>query len=141
MPVSTTRKATTCPSAINSALIRTSPRSVNLSELEMKLRRICGHLRLVGVEHERRVRFVEYQCHGFVDEQWAQHAAERAEQMPDVELDRPHNRLAGLHLGEVQQVAHQLRDASAAWRMNTTWRSCSLVKSPSLRSSSMRTSA
>ena len=41
MPVSATANTTARPSSLGRALTRTSPRSVNLSAFEMKLRKIC----------------------------------------------------------------------------------------------------
>ena len=74
----------------------------------MKLRRICDTLPSSVTSGGRSAGLLEDQRHGVADQQRAQHAAQRAEQVGDAELGRRDHDLAGLDLGEVEQVVDQL---------------------------------
>ena len=108
MPVSATLN-TIRPGASSAADTRTSPRSVNFSAFEIRLRRICETLPSSEYDRPQRRRVLEHQRDRLVHQERAQHAAQRAEQVLDLELRRPDDGLAGLYLGEIEQVVHQLR--------------------------------
>ena len=108
----------------------------------MKLRRICETFASSVCSSGTPSSSSNTSVDRLVHEQRPQHAAQRAEEVRDVELDRPDLDLAGLDLGEVEQVVDELgQRRRPRLRMNATWRSCSAVSSPSVRSSSMRASA
>ena len=66
------------------------------------------HLALVRVQERDVFGLLEHEGHRLVHEQRAQHAAQGGEEVPEIELRRPHDRLARLHRREVEQVVHQL---------------------------------
>ena len=69
------------------------------------------HLLLIG-QHQRQLgRVAEQQIHRRVGEQGAQGAAQRGEDAVHAELHRLHIHLAGLHLGQVQQVVDHVQQA------------------------------
>ena len=68
------------------------------------------HLRFVGVQRRNLLGLLEDERHRLAHQQRPQHAAQRAEQVADVELDRADDDLARLDLGEVEQVVHQLAE-------------------------------
>ena len=74
----------------------------------MKLRRICETLpssvRMVG----RLSGSSKFEADRLIDEQRPQHAAQRAEQIDDLEFARPDFGLAGFDLGEVEEIVDQL---------------------------------
>ncbi len=82
-----------------------------LGELQRIRNQVAQDLRdlgLVGDERRDGDGIVEYQRDGLVEQQRPEHAAERAEQVLDLERRRPDNRLAGFDLGEVQQIVDEL---------------------------------
>ena len=101
-------QTTDAPSRRQRAVTRISPRSVNFSAFERKLRRICETLPSSVRMSGHAVGLLEHEGHRLVHEQRAQHAAQGAEEVPELELRRPHDDLARLHLGQVEQVVHQL---------------------------------
>ena len=70
--------------------------------------------RLIGEHQASALGRAEAQAQLFRHQQRAQHAAQRAEHIGHVEADRAHFHLAGLDLGQVEQVIHQVvqRDRS-----------------------------
>ena len=124
------------------AVTRTSPRSVNLSAFEMKLRRICDTFASSVYSGRHALRLVEDERHRFVRP--AAGAACRAARRTAV---RRRTRSVGSTVFPASIFARSSRSftsspsASAALRMKATCRSCSAVRSPSVRSSSMRVSA
>ena len=91
---------------------------MNFSALEIRLRRICDELALVGEQRRQAVGSSNDQLHprSFV-QQRPQHAAQRAEQLADLERRRSSVHLAGLDLGQVEQVVRPARQLSADRRM------------------------
>ena len=69
-----------------------------------------GDLPLVGVEAGHPVGLVEHEGHRLVELERAQHPAERAEEVRHVELRGPHDDLARLGPGEVEEIPDQPRE-------------------------------
>ena len=108
MPVSRTWKVTVSAPAIGR---RPDPHLAALGELDRvgdEVAQDLRHLAFVGVERRHVRRILEHQRDGIADQQRPQHAAQRAEQRCDGERRRHHDDLAGLHLGEVEQIVDQL---------------------------------
>jgi hypothetical protein len=82
-----------------------------LDRVRQEIAQDLRYLALVGVERRDVLCILEDQRNRITDEQRPQHAAKRAEQLLHFELDRRHHRLASFHLGEVEQVVDQLRQA------------------------------
>jgi len=85
-----------------------------LGELERVGDQVAQDLRdlaLVAVQGRQAERRLEAQRHAVAHQQRPQHAAQRAEQLLDREFRRVELHLAGLDLGEVEQVLDQLGEA------------------------------
>ena len=91
-----------------------NPHLAALGELDRVREEIAQNLRnlgLVGVERRQTARVLEDERDRVADEQRAQHAAKRAEQVLDGELDRRDRRLARFDFRQVEQVVDQLGQA------------------------------
>ena len=141
MPVSATANATARSSTRWRAVTRTSPRSVNLSALERKLRRICDT-------------FASSVYSGGTLSGSSKTSATDSFTSSGRSMPRsaPNSRPASNSIGRItilpaSILARSSRSftsspsASAALRMKVTCRSCSGLSSPSVRSSRMRVSA
>ena len=98
-----------CRPARARAPTRTSPRSVNLSALEMKLRRICETFPRRCSSGGRSSGSSKTSATDSLTSSGRSMPRSAPNRCADVELDRPHVDLAGLDLGEVEQVVDQLR--------------------------------
>ena len=67
-----------------------------------------GDLALIRHQRRQAAGLLEDESDVIADQQRAQHAAQRAEQIGGLELGRAHHRLAGLDLGDVEQIVDQL---------------------------------
>jgi hypothetical protein len=107
IPVSATEQTTDAPSVPE----RGHPDLAALGELERVREEVAQdlrHLALVRAQERHVFGLLEHEGHRLVHEQRAQHAAQGGEEVPEIELRRPHDRLARLHRREVEQVVHQL---------------------------------
>ena len=111
MPVSRTPKTTTRRPRSSRAVTRTSPCSVNFSALEIRLRRIWATLASSVYSAGKSCAGSNINSTDGCRQQRPQRAAQRAEQAGDSEPHRLDVDLAGLDLGEVEQVVDEFEQA------------------------------
>ena len=100
------------------------------------------HLRLVGAKARQTLGLLEDEAHGVAHQERAQHAAEGAEQVGDLEGRSDGRRSCRPRPSRGRGDRPTSSDRScAALRMKPTCRSCSAVSSPSIRPSRSRLSA
>ena len=108
IPVSATEQTTDAPSGVRRAVTRISPRSVNFSAFERKLRRICDTLPSSVCRSGTSSGSSNTRATDSFTSSGRSMPRRAREEVLEIELRRPHDRLARLHRREVEQVVHQL---------------------------------
>ena len=111
MPVSRTANVT---ASVSSVIGSPDPHLAPFGEFDRVRDQVAQDLRQLALvlQQGRDIgRVFEDQRHAVADQQWAQHAAQGREQPLGAALDRGHDDLAGLDLGEVEEVVDELGQA------------------------------